>query len=92
MPKNERTPRSELICGKLDALHAAVVAGEIGLAINIIEAIRHDAERMGSALMRRKKEAASLNRELDVCNLVIERQRGAARRIADGKESEPDNG
>ena len=50
MPKNEFTPRDELICGKLDALHGAIVSGELLTALDLLEAVRHDAERMEAKL------------------------------------------
>lgn len=57
MPKNIHTPRDELICGKLDmAMECAVKHQDIKL-IDILMAIRTDAERMEAKLVSRKDEA-----------------------------------
>ncbi len=63
MPKNINTPREELICGKLDCLTRAVVAGEKFTAIDLINSIRTDAERMEQKLIMRKHEFEALANE-----------------------------
>ena len=60
MPKNINTPREELICGKLDYLTKAVIAGDKFTAIDLINSIRTDAERMEQKLIMRKHEVSSL--------------------------------
>ncbi len=63
MPKTINTPREELICGKLDFLLKAVIAGEKFTAIDLINSIRTDAERMERKLIMRKQEARALANE-----------------------------
>jgi len=60
MPKTMYTPRSELVCGKLDALHDAIVSGETKNACELVEIIRRDCQRMEAKLIERKKEAIRL--------------------------------
>jgi hypothetical protein len=65
MPKTIHTPRDELICGKIDkALEHLrdIEEGENGIVelAFCLHAIRHDAERMEAALIRRKDEVAAL--------------------------------
>jgi hypothetical protein len=60
MSKNINTPREELICGKLDYLIKAVIAGDKFTAIDLINSIRTDAERMEQKLIMRKHEVSSL--------------------------------
>ena len=59
MPKNINTPREELICGKLDYLTKAVIAGDKFTAIDLINSIRTDAEKMEQKLIMRKHEVFS---------------------------------
>ena len=60
MPKTMYTPRSELVCGKLDALHDAIVTREEEYACELVEIIRRDCQRMEAKLIERKKEALRL--------------------------------
>ena len=57
MPKNIRTPREELICGKLDLLTAAIMEARKFDAIDLVNDIRADAQRMEAKLIIRKQEA-----------------------------------
>jgi hypothetical protein len=57
MPKTIHTPREELICGKLDLLLEAVIDNRKFNAIDLIEDIREDAQRMEQKLILRKQEA-----------------------------------
>ena len=63
MPKTINTPRKELICGKLDNLTRAVIAGDKLIAIDLINSIRTDAERMEKKLILRKQEVNALEIE-----------------------------
>jgi len=63
MPKNINTPREELICGKLDYLTKAVIAGDKFTAIDLINSIRIDAEKMEQKLIMRKHEVEALANE-----------------------------
>ncbi len=57
MPKNIHTPREDLICGKIDkAREIAVWYQDAGLC-DILDAIRHDAQRMEAKLVSRRDEA-----------------------------------
>ncbi len=60
MPKNLNTPRSELVCGKLDELFEAIVNGETVRACDLLESIRLDCERMEAKLISRKLEVERL--------------------------------
>jgi hypothetical protein len=63
MSKDIYTPRSELICGKLDMLYN-ILSSEIVKSTDLIRFIRHDAIRMEAKLILRKQEV----RELRVLN------------------------
>ena len=62
MPKNINTPREELICGKLDLLLTAIVEGRQFDAIDLINDIRTDAQRMEQKLIMRMQEARDFNK------------------------------
>ena len=62
MAKNINTPREELICGKLDLLITAIVEGRQFDAIDLINDIRTDAQRMEQKLIMRMKEARDFNK------------------------------
>lgn len=63
MPKTIYSPRDELICGKIDmAMERAVHHQDIKL-IDILMAIRSDAERMEAKLVSRKDEVERLTKE-----------------------------
>lgn len=64
MSKDINTPREELICGKLDYLTKAVIAGEKFTAIDLINSIRADAQRMEQKLIMRKQEARDMEMTL----------------------------
>ena len=74
MPKTMYTPRSELVCGKLDALHEAIVAREEKYACELVEIIRRDCQRMEAKLIERKKEALHLKsqqtKQDETCSVV----------------------
>ena len=57
MPKTVNTPREELICGKLDLLTTAIIEDRKFDAIDLVNDIRNDAQRMEAKLIIRKKEA-----------------------------------
>ena len=63
MPKTVNTPREELICGKLDLLTTAIVEDRKFDAIDLINDIRTDAQRMEAKLIIRKQEARALANE-----------------------------
>lgn len=46
MSKDINTPREDLICGKLELLTTAIIDGRKFDAIDLINSIRTDAERM----------------------------------------------
>lgn len=60
MPKTVFTPRNELVCGKLDELFDAIVAGEKERACYLVEYVRHDCERMEAKLIARKSDEIRL--------------------------------
>ena len=62
MSKNINTPREELICGKIDLLTKAVIEGRKFDAIDLINDIRNDAQRMEAKLILRKQEYERLTR------------------------------
>lgn len=64
MPKNINTPREELICGKLDVLFNLILDGNKVDAIEYLQDIRHDAQRMEQKLIIRKQEVEKLRKEL----------------------------
>lgn len=65
MSKNMRTPRDELVCGKLDRLDDLLSeAGNADGAL-LSAAIRHDCERMEAKLVQRKDEVLTLERQRD---------------------------
>lgn len=72
MPKDQFTPRDELICGKLDdSVLLARGLNDVAL-IFLLERIRYDAERMEAGLVRRKAELTALkakNEELTAMNM-----------------------
>lgn len=76
MPKDIRTPRDELVCGKLDKLQEYVrqvaclsTVGQIGIdMVYLIDDIRHDCERMELKLIQRKQEATRINHEPNTRN------------------------
>lgn len=57
MPKSINTPRHQLICGKLDLLIVAIKENRIADALDLVDCIRYDAERMEAKLIIRKQEA-----------------------------------
>lgn len=57
MPKNHNTPRDELVCGKLDNLAIRMQVEGDHRALELIQDIRHDCERMEQKLISRKQEA-----------------------------------
>ena len=63
MPKTVNTPREELICGKLDLLTTAIIEDRKFDAIDLINDIRTDAQRMEAKLIIRKQEARALANE-----------------------------
>ena len=62
MPKNIHTPREDLICGKLDLLTEAIIDGRKVDAIDLVNDIRNDAQRMEAKLIIRKQEACTRTR------------------------------
>lgn len=57
MPKNQYTHRDELVCGKLDQLREMACKIENVPMVDLIDAVRHDCERMEAKLISRKNEA-----------------------------------
>jgi len=69
MPKNEFTPRNELICGKIEGLAMYVKVLPLSdieklTIIEVLQDIQHDAERMEAKLVLRKQQL--YNPELNV--------------------------
>lgn len=60
MPKTAFTPRNELVCGKLDELFDAIVAGEKERACDLVERVRYDCQRMEAKLIARKSDEIRL--------------------------------
>lgn len=56
MPKDIHTPREELICGKIDQAVEACQREDVVRAIDLLDMIRHDAERMEAKLIWYKRE------------------------------------
>ncbi len=76
MSKNIFTKRDDLICGKLDALADLIISGIDGNtaidAIDLVNDIRHDAQRMERKLISRKQEALKLTMLVtDISNMCI---------------------
>lgn len=59
MPKNINTPRSELICGKLDSMDDELMKLGLTQLLYLSADIRRDAERMAAKLVSRKAEEAA---------------------------------
>ena len=57
MPKTIYTPRNELICGKIDAANEIAIKLRSVELVELISAIRFDAERMEQKLIQRKNQA-----------------------------------
>lgn len=64
MPKDVFTKREFLICGKLDALEAAVADYLDAEVFRLIDDIRKDAARMELKLISRKEEVEELYTEI----------------------------
>ena len=63
MPKNQYTPREELVCGKLDRLADLLIdEGDTSFftMMGLIESIRYDCTRMEAKLATRKQEVEYL--------------------------------
>lgn len=65
MPKNINTPRSELICGKLDSLDDELMRLGLTSLLYLSADIRRDAERMEMKLVSRKVEVSDLESSHD---------------------------
>ena len=72
MPKNEFTPRDQLVCGKLDALHDAIVSGDTETACGLVDIVRRDCQRMELKLSSRKDEAIAAAREIERLTRMVE--------------------
>lgn len=69
--KNQNTPRDELVCGKIDRAIDAVISlqhhtnkNDLVMIIDLLNAIRHDCQRMELKLVLRKDEVAELKRQI----------------------------
>lgn len=71
MGKTVFTPRKELICGKLDELHVAIIAGDQTVALDLVSAVRRDAERMEAGLVRSKDRRTTAETRADKAEAAL---------------------
>ena len=65
MPKTIYTPRDELICGKIDAANEIAIKLKSVELVDLLAAIRFDAERMEQKLFQRKNQAELMKQNFD---------------------------
>lgn len=65
MPKTIYSPRYELICGKIDTAEQIAIELKSVELVDLLSAIRFDAERMEQKLIQRKKQAELMKQTFD---------------------------
>lgn len=65
MPKTIYSPRYELICGKIDAAEQIAIELKSIELVDLLSAIRFDAERMEQKLIQRKEQAELMKQSFD---------------------------